>query len=109
MIRGEIWTQSGGAGYTGKPRPAVILQTDLITDTGSVITCGLTTHRSPTLRSRPPVEPDASNGLHERSEVMIDKISAIAREKLDSRLGSRSDDDMARVDQALLLVLVLEW
>ena len=108
MNRGEVWTQSGGPGYTGKPRPAVIVQTDLIADTGSVITCGITTYRNPALRSRPPIEPDATNGLRERSEVMIDKISAVAREKLGSCLGSLSVDDMARVDDALLLMLGLE-
>ena len=80
----------------------------MLSDTGSVITCGLTTHRSPTLRSRPSVEPDARNGLKDRSEVMIDKVSSISRDKLDSRIGSLSDDDMIRVDQALLLVLGLE-
>jgi mRNA interferase MazF len=57
MIRGEIWTQAGGPGYAGKPRPVVIVQSDLIADTESVIICGLTTHQNPTIRSRPPSIP----------------------------------------------------
>lgn len=108
MIRGEIWTQSGGPSYAGKPRPALILQSDLLADTESVITCGLTTHRNPVLRSRPPVEPDGNNGLHERSEIMIDKITAVRRDKLGSRIGQLSREDMTRVEQALLLVLGFE-
>jgi mRNA interferase MazF len=28
LRRAEIWTVSDGAGYTGKPRPAVIIQDD---------------------------------------------------------------------------------
>jgi hypothetical protein len=28
MRRGEIWTVAAGAAYTGKPRPAVIVQDD---------------------------------------------------------------------------------
>ena len=108
MIRGEIWTQSGGPGYTGKPRPALIVQSDLLAATGSVITCGLTTHRNPVLRTRPRIEPDADNGLRVPSEVMTDKIAAVARGKLGERLGMVSDADMARVQDALLLVLGFE-
>lgn len=108
MIRGEIWTQSGGPGYTGKPRPALIVQSDLLGATGSIITCGLTTCRNPSLRSRPRIEPQAANGLREPSEVMTDKIAAIARSKLGERLGALTEEDMARVEDALLLVLGFE-
>ena len=40
--RAEIWTVSGGADYTGKPRPAVIVQDDNF-DTDSVTICPFTT------------------------------------------------------------------
>lgn len=105
MQRGEIWTQSGGPDYAGKPRPVVILQSDELSDTKSIITCGLTTQRSPPLYSRPQIEPDPANGLRERSEVMTDKISAVARSKLSERVGVLADEDMERVENALLLVL----
>ncbi len=108
MQRGEIWTQSGGPDYTGKPRPVVIMQSDQLIDTHSIITCGLTTQRSPALYSRPHIAPTPANGLREQSEVMTDKISAVARGKLGERLGTLTDDDMARVQQALMLVLGFE-
>ena len=82
MRRGEIWTQSGGPNYSGKPRPALVIQSDILAATGSIITCGLTTNRNPSLRSRPQVDPDPANGLRETSEVMIDKIGAVPRTKL---------------------------
>ena len=41
MKRGEIWTVSG-AGYAGKPRPAVIVQNDLLDTTASVGICVFT-------------------------------------------------------------------
>ena len=105
MKRGEIWTISGGPGYSGKPRPALIVQSDLLRDTGSVVICGLTTHENPVLRVRPPVYPDPGNGLTKPSEVMTDKVMAIPRNKLGERIGALSAADMARVEGALLLVL----
>jgi mRNA interferase MazF len=35
MRRGDIWTVSGGKGYTGKPRPVAILQDDRFDATDS--------------------------------------------------------------------------
>ena len=108
MKRGEVWTQSGGPDYTGKPRPVVIVQSDELIDTHSIITCGLTTRRSPALYSRPHIAPTPANGLREQSEVMTDKISTVARTKLGEHLGALTDDDMARIQQALMLVLGFE-
>ncbi len=51
------------------------------------------------------IAPSQTNRLRERSDVMIDKISAVARSKLGDPIGVLSDDDMERVEQALLLVL----
>ena len=42
MRRAEIWTVAGGAGYAGKPRPAVNVQDDCF-DTDSVTICPFTT------------------------------------------------------------------
>ncbi len=43
MKRGEIWTVSGGQGYAGKPRPAVIIQDDRFDATASITICAFTT------------------------------------------------------------------
>jgi mRNA interferase MazF len=105
MKRGEIWTVSGGPGYAEKPRPALIVQSDLLPETQSVLTCGLTSHRGATLMSRPPVKPDSGNGIREASEVMIDKMTAVHRSQLGKRIGALGPEDMTRVEQAMLLVL----
>jgi mRNA interferase MazF len=44
MKRAEIWTVAGGPDYTGKPRPAVILQDDAFDGTASITVCPFTTH-----------------------------------------------------------------
>jgi mRNA interferase MazF len=107
MKRGEIWTVAGGFDYAGKPRPAVIVQADILSDVGSVTLCGFTgvVSESPTLR--PLITANADNGLRKSSRVMVDKISTLYRHRLGQRLGTLSAQDLARVDEALILFLGL--
>ena len=106
MIRGEIWTVSGGPTYASKPRPALIVQADWLTaEVESLLSCGITTLAKDNMLTRPSLLPTATNGLRDPSQVMIDKIIAVPREKFGARIGALSGDDMARVEQAMLLVL----
>lgn len=108
MKRGEVWTQAGGPDYAGKPRPALIVQSDLLTETGSIVTCLFTTHSTKAIPSRVAFAATADNGLFEDSDLMADKVMAIPRNKLGRRLGSIGPADLARVEHALLLVLGFE-
>lgn len=105
MKRGEIWTQAGGSGYARKPRPVLIVQSDLLLETECVNVCLFTSHEGSPLTSRLPFEPDAANGLREASDLMVDKIMAVARSKLGKKIGSIFAEDMERVEDAMLLVL----
>ena len=105
MKRGEIWTAAGGGDYTGKPRPAVILQDDRFDATDSITICAFTTDPTDAPRFRIPVEPNELNGLDIPSRVMLDKITTVRRARLASRVGRLDDDDMARVNQAVLVFL----
>jgi mRNA interferase MazF len=105
MKRGEIWTLAGGPGYAGKPRPALILQTDLLPDSPSLLTCGFTSRSSEDVPLRPLIEPTPGSGLRAPSNLMSEKITAVPRARLGRRIGLLSGDDMARVERALLLVL----
>lgn len=108
MKRGEIWTVAGAPGYGGKPRPAVILQSDVLAGGNSVITCGLTSQTEHGYQFRPAVQPSPLNGLDLPSRIMTEKLAAIPRNKLGKRIGSLSGAEMAQVEQALLLVLGFE-
>lgn len=108
MRRGEIWTQAGGPGYAGKPRPGLIMQSDLLAETESVITCLFTTRGNPEIPSRVAFTATAENGLFDDSDLMADKVMAIPRTKLGRKIGAVTADDMDRVEQALLLVLGFE-
>ena len=112
MKRGEIWTVAGGPDYTGKPRPALIVQDDAFGNIGSVTLCTFTTTElSLAAREleplRPEVKPSAANGLASSSFVMVDKISTVSESKLGRRIGELAADEMATVDGAILIFLGL--
>ena len=107
MTRAEIWTVAGGADYAGKPRPAVILQDDAFEGTSSITVCPLTTHLVEAPLIRLPVAATAQNGLKVTSHVMIDKITTVAKTKLHSRIGKLADEDMIRVNRAVVVFLGL--
>lgn len=98
---------SGGSDYAGKPRPAVIVQGDLFTETGSVVVCSFTSDLRDAGLFRLGIEPTLSNGLAVPSRVMIDKIAAIPRAKLGRRIGVLDEESMRQINNALILFLEL--
>lgn len=107
MRRGEIWTVAGGPDYAGKPQPAVILQDDRFSDTKSVTLCGFSTNPTEAPLFRIDVKPNDRNGLREFSRVMVDKITSLPTAKLRDRLGQLDDEDVLRVNRAVLVFLGL--
>jgi mRNA interferase MazF len=91
--------------YSGKPRPALILQSDLFSAIGSVTICLLTTEILDAPLFRLTVEPSASNGLHQVSQIMIDKIVTVPHDTLGPRIGSLDHDLLVRVDRSLAVFL----
>ncbi len=78
--RAEIWTVSGGPGYAGKPRPAVIVQDDRL-DTDSVTICPFSTDSTDAPQFRLVVELDDGNGLGALSRIMVDKVTTVRRSR----------------------------
>jgi mRNA interferase MazF len=105
--RGEIWTVAGGPDYAGKPRPAIILQDDAFDATASITICPFTTHVVDAPLLRLPIEPSKQNGLRAVSLLMIDKVTTVSKVKLESRIGRLSDEDIVRVNRAVLVFLGL--
>ena len=101
MRWGEIWTVAGAPGYAGKPRPAVVLQNDLyLGTTQSTTICLFTTDSSETQFERPMVNPDGSNGISNRSFLMVDKITTVPRIKMKRRIGHLGEADMIALKRA---------
>lgn len=107
MRRGDIWTVAGGNDYAGKPRPAVIVQDDNFDQTGSVTLCAFTSDETEAPLFRLTVLPTTGNGLRQPSRLMVDKITTVSRSKLGEWIGRLDDEDIVRLNQAMLVFLGL--
>jgi mRNA interferase MazF len=105
MNRGEVWTVSGGKDFAGKPRPAVIVQDDSFDATDSITICAFTTNPTDAPLFRLVVEPNERNGLRSICRLMVDKITTVPKEKLGSHVGRLDDEDMVRLNQAMMVFL----
>jgi len=107
MKRGEIWTIAGGGDYTGKPRPAVIIQDDGFDATASITICAFTTDPTEAPLFRIPIEPSEKNGLRAPSRLMVDKITTVSKDRIGSPVDRLDDEDMVRLNRAILVFLGL--
>jgi mRNA interferase MazF len=94
--RGDLVIVSAPGDY-GKPRPAIVIQSDWLKATDSVLVALLTSMLADAPLYRLQIEPSAANGLKATSQVMVDKIVALPREKCGDVIG--------RVDEATLIAL----
>lgn len=106
MKRGELWSVAA-TGYAGKPRPAVIVQSDKFDVTDSVTVCLFTTDAADAPYLRLPVAPTERNGLHSVSRLMVDKIVTVHKSKVGKRLGLLDRADVLRLDRAMMVFLGL--
>jgi mRNA interferase MazF len=107
VTRGEVWTAAGGKDYAAKPRPVVIVQDDRFDATSSITICAFTSDPTDAPLFRLLVEPSAVNRLDRASRLMVDKVTTVPKAKLGRRIGRLSDNDMVRVNRALLIFLGL--
>jgi mRNA interferase MazF len=105
MRRGEIWTVVGGRDYAGKPCLVVIVQDDSFDATVSITICGFTADPTDAPLFRLIVEPNERNGLLSTCRLMVDKITTVPKIKLGTRVGRLDDEDMVRLNQAMMVFL----
>lgn len=103
MKRGDLVVVAMQGDY-GKPRPALVVQSDLFNDTHASITVApVTSAIVDTPLFRVTVEPSRRNGLRLVSQIMVDKITTVRRQRLGQPIGRLEDDVMLRVSRALAL------
>lgn len=103
--RGDLVTVSLQGDF-GKPRPALVVQSDLLDALPTLMLCPISSE----LRDadfRVLVQPTSGNGLRQPSQVMVDKVSTLPRGKVGAVFGRLEPDRLRDVDRALLLVLGL--
>jgi len=107
MRRGDIVVAAAPGDY-GKPRPAVIVQSDVFNPThASVVICPLTSRLidAPLFRLR--VQPSVANGLQVESEIMVDKITAVRKGRVENVIGHLDGGQVVELGRALQLWLDL--
>ncbi|MBV8524953.1 MAG: type II toxin-antitoxin system PemK/MazF family toxin [Acetobacteraceae bacterium] len=108
MRRGDVVTLADRTGdFTGKPRPAVIVQSDLFAPLGSVAVCPVTSIDAGPAISRLRLEPSAELRLKTASWVEVDKITTVRKSRIGPVLGSLTTTDLSRLNGALAVFLGL--
>lgn len=102
--RGDLVSVTLQGAY-GKPRPGLVIQSNLFAEHPSVTVLPLTSELvdAPLIRIR--VEPTAENGLQRPSQIMVDKTSTLPRTKIGGPFGHIDDETMLAVVRALTVFL----
>jgi len=96
------------AGDYGKPRPAVVVQSDLFNPThASIVVCPITSHCIDTPLFRLPLSAGSKTGLGKASQIMVDKLTAIKSDRIKEHIGGLTSKQRLELDKALKLWLGL--
>jgi mRNA interferase MazF len=95
-------------GDLGKPRPAVVVETDRLVATNHVLVCPGTsdlTDHSPNRRLL--ALPNAENGLRLPTQFQADKITPARRDKCGEIIGKLDSESMEHLNRLLVVLLGL--
>lgn len=102
MKRGSIVVVAARGAYTGKPRPALVVQSDLFNPTHASITiCPITSDCVDAPLFRLTLPPGSRTGLKSVSQVMIDKIVSVPRTAISAEIGECDVREIEAVDDGL--------
>ena len=102
--RGELVTVAL-QGDHGKPRPALVIQSDFFDAHPSVTLLPVTSDLRDAPLFRITVQPGGTNGLRLPSQIMVDKAVTVSRPKVGERFGSLDADVMLEVSRRLAIFL----
>lgn len=104
MKRGDLVTVALQGDF-GKPRPALIIQSNLFAGHPSVTILPLTSDLRETPIFRVRVMPSATNGLLAPSDVMVDKLHTVARDKIRATIGRIGNEHLIEIERAVAVWL----
>lgn len=100
--RGDVVVVAARGANTGKPRPALVVQSDLHNEVHPSLTvCPITSKLVDAPLFRTTVEPSDANGLKTTSQVMVDKVVTVPRTSIRERIGQLDAPDLTRVEASL--------
>ncbi|MGB0335318.1 MAG: type II toxin-antitoxin system PemK/MazF family toxin [Opitutales bacterium] len=108
MKRGDI-VMVAASGDCGKPRPAVVIQDDALTEMGSrsIALCLMSSAPLAAPLFRIAIEPTKENGLTKASQIMVEKLFTVPREKIERTIGRLSDEQLIQLNRTLAFVIGL--
>ena len=107
MKRGDVVLAAATGDY-GKPRPWVVVQSNLAPrDYPSVTLCPVTTFAEGQRDVRIRVEPTVKNGLRGASQILADKVHTLPRERVRAHIGEIDTDTLRALDTAVRVWLGL--
>lgn len=92
-------------GDFGKPRPALVIQSDRFDEHATVTVLLVSSTRIDAPLIRLDVPPTSGNGLRAPSQVMIDKTMTLRRERIGVPFGEADDQLMLEVGRLLAVFL----
>lgn len=94
-------------GDHGKPRPAVVVQSDAMNAVHPTILVCLISSQLTEHEFRITVPAGPATGLRVTSQVMTDKLHAVRRDKIAQRIGSLDREQLGDLDRSLVAILGL--
>jgi len=108
VTRGAIVVVAAKGPYPGKPRPALVVQSDLFNPTHSSVTiCPITSDCVDAPLFRVALPPGERTGLRRPSQIMVDKIVSVPRSAIADQLGKCDEAELRAADDALRRWLAL--
>jgi len=103
---GDVVVLADRAGrYTGKPRPALVVQANRFPGTDSLVVCLITSVERAAPLLRVALSADDQTGLQQPSWVQIEKITSVGREQIGQRIGAADATVMLQVTRRLAVLL----
>ena len=103
-MRGDLVTIAMQGDY-GKPRPALVIQSDQFDEHTSVTVLPVTGTLVAAPLLRITVQPSQRNGLQKPSQVMIDKALTVKRDKVGAVFGHIEPETLIVVERCLAVFL----
>jgi mRNA interferase MazF len=104
MKRGDFVTVAMQGDF-GKPRPALIFQSDRFDEHATVTILPVTSILVDAPLFRITIEPSITNGLNKPSQVMVDKTMTVVKEKLGKPFGKIDKNTLLEIERCLAVFL----
>lgn len=103
-MRGDFVTIAMQGDF-GKPRPALVIQSDQFNEHATVTVLAVTSTlvAAPLLRVN--VQPSLGSGLQKPSQVMVDKAMTVKRDKVGLAFGRIEAETLVEVERCLAVFL----